>query len=183
MSKVLKDSLVRKNRHMFKTALNAVERVMGQDFRETEKFNAIRNLILNAGNEIERSIKSELDQYAIVLKDGSPPAATTAGEYIRQVLPNIEFSRVDSVRGNVPRMKIKLCDKDGDLSLLREILNCGIVSCDRQGYPVFDAVGVADCLKLIPVMNEVLYNAPPKYRQIYNQWVQGVYSDYKVIGV
>lgn len=191
MSKVLKDSLIRKNRHMYKTALNAIERVMGKDFRFTEQFNAVRNLILNTGNEIERSISSELDQYAIVLKDGATPAKISAGEYVLSLLPNIEFSRIENEDHSVPTMKMTLSRYDsethrheeGNLSLLREILGCGIAAKDKKMNPVFEVVGVADCLKVIPVMTEVIRKAPPKYRQAYNQWVQGVYSDYREVGV
>jgi len=176
MNKVLKDSLVRKNRQMYKTALRAIERVMGPEFTRSDKFSAIRSTILTAGNEVERSISTEVDQYAIVLKDGETPAAVSASEYIISMVPQIKFGLEVQAGGSVPFLRLISKDVKEDLSLLREIFGAGIVS-RQNGYPLFEVRGTTDCMKVKPVMDEIMKRL--KNPSDYVEWVESLYALYR----
>lgn len=171
MNKVLKDSLVRKNRQMYKTALRAVERVLGNEFTKTPKFAAIRSMILTAGNEIERSILTEVDQYAIVLKDGEAPAAVSASEYIMSMVPKIKFGLENRSSGTVPFLRLISNNENEDLSLLREIFGAGLVS-RHNGYPLFEVRGTVDCMKIKPVMDEIMKRLHNP--RDYTEWVESL---------
>jgi len=177
MSKILRESLIRKNRHMYTSALKAVERVMGEEFQRSEKFRKIRSMILTVGNEIARSVETELDQYAIVVKDGAAPMVTSASEFIKSLLPQIKFeSRQNMDGGFVPTMTIAVKDGDADLSLLIEVLGCGMVV-KHGGKSVFEVCGVRDCSKIIPVLEQFMQRVPNPLS--YRQWVQDVYDGYR----
>lgn len=175
MNKVIKDSLVRKNRQMYKGALRAIEKVMGTQFQRGDQFAAMRSMILTIGNEIERSITAEVDQYAIVLKDGDAPAAVSTSEYIISMVPQIRFGLEQGCEGNVPFVRLISRDADEDLSLLREILGAGIVL-RHHGYPTYEARGIADCMKIKPVLDEVMkrLQSPPDYLE----WVKSLFTLY-----
>jgi len=177
MNKILKDSLVRKNRQMYKSALRAIERVMGSGFVGGKQFTAIRSMILTAGNEIERSISTEVDQYAIALKDGAAPAAISTSEYIISMVPNIKFGLDQRKQGVVPFLKLVAKDENEDLSLLREIFEAGIVS-RENGYPLFEVRGIADCMKVKPVMDEIMKRLQSP--QDYTDWAGSLYNLYSV---
>jgi len=175
MNKVLKDSLVRKNRQMYKTALRAIEKVMGPGFVGNKQFTAMRSMILTAGNEIERSIKTEVDQYVIVLKDGETPVAVSTSEYIISMVPQIKFGIDQRLGKIVPFLKLVSQDEEEDLSLLREIFETGIVS-RQNGYPCFEVRGTVDCMQAKPVMDEIMKRLqnPPDYVE----WVESLHALY-----
>ena len=175
MNKVLKDSLIRKNRQMYKSALRAIERVMGNEFIRSKEFAAIRNMILTAGNEIERSISTELEQYATVLKDGESPKAVSASEYILSLVPDIKFGIEQTEDTRTPFLRLVAKDEREDLSLLREIFDVGIVS-RQNGYPRFEVRGIQDCMTVKPVMDEIMkrFHHPADYIE----WTQSLFALY-----
>jgi len=177
MSKILKESLIRKNRHMYTSALKAIERVMGDRFQEGEDFKKIRSMILTVGNEISRSIDTEIDQYAIVVKDGAAPRVTSASEFIKSLLPRVKFTSRQNTDGTrVPSMVIETKDDGLDLSLLREVLGCGMVV--RKGSAkVFEVCGARDCSQIIPIFEQFMQKVPNPLS--YRQWVNDVYEGYR----
>jgi hypothetical protein len=179
MNKVLEDSLLRKNKQVYKSALNAVERVMGRDFTSSREFRAIRNMILTVGNEVERSIKTELDQYAIVVKDGPEPAAISASEYILSLVPELKFGIDVREHGEVPFIKLKARQENDNFDLVREILGRGIIA-RANNYQVFEVRGVSDCLEVLPILTQIM--ARFGHSQEFGGWVQKVYSLYQDTG-
>jgi len=181
MNKILKDSLIRKNKHVYTNALKAIENVMGEDFTNTNKFRKIRSIILTVGNEVSRSIDTELDQYACVMREGVAPVAICAGEYIKSLLPNIKFERKAFAGGEFqPTMTIVAKNADDDLSLLREILGCGIVFREK-GLSVCQTCGVRDCMKVIPILNQFMFKLSSNGS--YVKWVEDVQKSYRLTTV
>jgi hypothetical protein len=176
MNKILKDSLIRKNRHLYTNALRAVENIMPQEFQATEQFKKIRSVILTVGNEIGRSIETELDQYAIVMLDGDAPTQICASEYIKSLLPQVKFTTKVGTEGSLPIVTIVAREDADDLSLLREILECGAVS-RVQGRSVCEVIGVRDCLRILPIFERFMNKLPNN--NSYHKWVTAVLDGYR----